>query len=101
SREAYPRSQRVDIDGAHARLAELHQPRACGGGVGDERGDVDGLAGGRERTQALDSFFEQDARAMEVAVAPVMKADADLEDAVLERAVRRARVAPEQLERLV
>ena len=38
---------------------------------------------------------------MEVAGAPVMKADADLQDPVIEAAVRSARVAPEQLERLV
>ena len=36
-----------------------------------------------------------------VAVAPVMERDADLQDAVIEAAIRRARRAPQQLERLV
>ena len=38
---------------------------------------------------------------MEVAVAPVVKTHADLEDAVIERAIGRAGVAPEQLKGLV
>ena len=38
---------------------------------------------------------------MEIPVAPVMETDADLEDAVVEAADRRARVAPEELQRLV
>jgi hypothetical protein len=38
---------------------------------------------------------------MEVAAPPVVKADPDLEDAVVQAAVGRARVAPQELERLV
>ena len=38
---------------------------------------------------------------MVVAVAPVMETDADLQDAVIEAADRRSRVAPERLEGLV
>ena len=38
---------------------------------------------------------------MEVALPPVVKADADLEDAVVEAALRRAGIAPEELERLM
>ena len=38
---------------------------------------------------------------MEIAVAPVVKTHADLEDAVIERAIGRAGVAPEQLKGLV
>jgi hypothetical protein len=38
---------------------------------------------------------------MEVAAPPVMKADPDLQDAVIEATVGRARVAPQELERLV
>jgi hypothetical protein len=38
---------------------------------------------------------------MKVPAAPVVEADADLEDSVIETADRRARVAPQDLERLV
>jgi len=38
---------------------------------------------------------------MEVAAPPVVKADPDLQDAVIEATVGRARVAPQELERLV
>ena len=38
---------------------------------------------------------------MEVAVAPVMEADADLQDAVIQISIRGARLTPEELEGLV
>ena len=38
---------------------------------------------------------------MKIAAAPVMEADADLQDPVIQRAHRCARVAPQQLEGLV
>ncbi len=49
----------------------------------------------------FDAFFEEDGRAVKVAAAPVMKTNADLEDAVVEASDRCGRVAPQQLERLV
>ena len=42
-----------------------------------------------------------DGRAVKIATAPVVKADTDLEDAVIEAAHGYGRVAPEQLERFV
>ena len=59
------------------------------------------MAGRRERPQTLDAVVEQRRRAVEVASTPVMEADADLQDAVIQPAVRRACVTPQQLERLV
>src|SRR5258708_6046592 len=69
--------------------------------VADERGDVDALAARRERSKSPNAFVEQHARAVMVAVVPVVEADADLEDAVIEGADRRTGVAPEKLEGLV
>jgi hypothetical protein len=74
---------------------------ACGAGVADERGDIDALAHRRERAEARDAFLEEDAGAVVVAVAPVVEADTDLQDPVIEAADRRARVTPERLEGLV
>src|SRR5207245_7248004 len=63
--------------------------------------DVDPLTGRHERSQAVDALLEKDRCAMEVATPPVMKGDADLQDAVVEIADRRARGAPEEFEGLV
>jgi len=49
----------------------------------------------------LDPLLQQRGRTVEVAIAPVVEADADLEDPVVEAAHRRARVPPQQLKRLV
>src|SRR5438132_92801 len=100
-REAYLRRHPRDVDAAHPLGAERDQALARGGRVGDERVDLDPLTSRRERAEALDAFVEQRGCAVEVAVAPVMKAHADLQDPVVEAADRRARVAPQQLERLV
>src|SRR2546426_1000495 len=51
--------------------------------------------------ERLDALVEEGGGAVEVAVAPVVKAHADLQDPVVQRADRRARVAPQKLERLV
>ena len=85
----------------HAVRSKGDEPVARGGGVADERGDVDPLACRSERAQARDALVEQDARAVVVAVAPVMEPDPDLQDAVIEAADRRSRVAPQGLEGLV
>ena len=69
--------------------------------VRDERGDVDRLACRREWAEPFDPFFEKDGGTVKVAAAPVMEADPDLQDPVIQTADRRGRVAPEQLERLV
>lgn len=69
--------------------------------AGDERGDVDAVAARRERLELGDALLEQRARAVEVAAAPVMETDTDLQDAVIERAVGRPRRAPQELEGLV
>jgi hypothetical protein len=49
----------------------------------------------------LDALFEEHTRAVEVPAPPMMEADADLEDPVIQAAVGRSRSAPEELERLV
>lgn len=69
--------------------------------VADQRGHVDALAPRRERSESRDALIEQRAGAVMIAVAPVMEADADLQDAVVEIADRRPRGAPEELEGLV
>jgi hypothetical protein len=51
--------------------------------------------------KTIDPFFEQDRRAVKVPAAPVMEADTDLQDPVIETADRCGRVAPQQLERFV
>ena len=85
----------------HARLTELLEPLAGVGRVCDQSRNMDCLARRREGPQAFDALVEQDASAMEVAATPMVEADADLKDAVIQAPVRRADVAPEQLERLV
>src|SRR5439155_27307229 len=77
------------------------EPLARRGRVLHERSHIDALTVRRERSQPLDAFVEKDGRAVKVAVPPVVKADADLEDAVVEAAVGRSRRSPEELERLV
>jgi hypothetical protein len=101
SREAYPRRDTHEVNFLHARRPELLQSLARAGRVGDEGGDVYLMACRREGSEPIDSFIEQHRRAVVVAAAPMMERDADLQDAVIERSVRRARGAPEQLERLV
>src|SRR5882672_2085539 len=91
-RDAYPRRHPGDVDAAHPLGAERDQALARGGRVCDEHLDLDALTSRRERAQALDAFVEQRGRAVEVAVAPMMKPHADLEDPVVEAAVRRPRV---------
>src|SRR4051812_824725 len=99
--EAYPRRGFAHVDGAHAFSAERSEAVPRDGGVGYETRDVDRPARRRERAQAFDAFVEQNAGAVEVAFAPVMQADADLQDAVIQGAIRRASRAPEQFEGLV
>jgi len=67
----------------------------------DELGDVNPLTRRRERLEPGNALPEQDRRAVEIAVAPVVEPDADLQDAVIEVADRRARLAPQRLDRLV
>jgi len=100
-REAYARRDGGDVHAAHAFGACRDQPVASRVRVGDERVDIDVLTMRRERAQALDPLFEERRRSVEVAIAPVMKTDADLEDAVVQASDRCARVAPQELERLV
>ena len=54
-----------------------------------------------ERAQTVDALVDEYGRTVMISVAPVMKGHADLQDAVVEGAVRRARRAPEELEGLV
>lgn len=72
--------------------------RAC---VGDERRDVDALTHRHERLEARDALLQESRGAVEVAVPPVVEPDADLQDAVVEVADRRACIAPQDLDRLV
>ncbi len=74
---------------------------AGSGRVGDERGDVDGLARRRKRAQTRDSLFQKNRRAVKVAAAPVVEADPDLQDPVIQMTNRRSRGPPQELERLV
>src|SRR5438093_3358851 len=99
--EAYPRRHPRDVDAAHALGAQRDEALARGGRVGDELVDLDAVTSRRERPQALDALFEERGRAVEVAVAPVVKAHTDLQDPVIQPADRRAGVAPQELERLV
>ena len=85
----------------HSVGPERHELLARARRVRDERRDIDGLARRREWAKAQGALLEQHGRAVEVSLPPVVKADADLEDPVIEAAVRRAGVAPEELERLV
>src|SRR5258705_5044273 len=101
AREAYARRNRRDVDAAHPLGADCEEPLSRRGGVSDQRLDVDALTAWRESAETLDPFLQQRRRTVVVAVAPVMKAHADLEDAVVEASDRRARVAPQKLERLV
>jgi hypothetical protein len=99
-REGYPWSIR-QVELTHSIGAESEEPLARRGRVRDERRHVYGLARRHEGSQPLDAFFEEHGRAMKVAATPVVKPDADLEDAVVESAHRRSRVAPQELEGLV
>src|SRR5258705_9902581 len=101
AREAYVRRDRRDVDAAHPLGADCEEPLSRRGGVSDQHLDVDALTAWRESAETLDPFLQQRRRTVEVAVAPVMKAHADLEDAVVEASDRRACVAPQELERLV
>jgi len=69
--------------------------------LADERGDIDASACGRERHEVVDPLAEQRARAVVIPPAPVVAANADLEDAAVEVPQRTGLRAPEQLERLV
>src|SRR5688572_9589895 len=100
-REAYPRRDCRDLDAAHAVGAYGDQPLARGGRVGHERAHFNALTVRSEGPQTLDPLLQERGGAMEVAVAPVVEADADLEDPVVQAAHRCASVAPEELERLV
>ena len=73
-----------------------HCRRVC-----DERRDVDRLAGGCEWAEPFDPFFEKDGRTVKVSAAPVVEADPDLQDPVIQVTNRRGRVPPQELERLV
>jgi len=99
-REAYPRRVR-EVELAHTLGSEGKESLARRGGVRDEPGDVDRLARWLERLQPLDTFLEKDGRAMKVPAAPVVEADADLQDPVIQVAHGRCGVAPQQLESLV
>src|ERR1700716_3542716 len=100
-REAYPWGDPGDVDATHALGAQRDEPFARCGRVGDERPDVDAVAAWRERAETLDPFLEESGCAVKGPVAPVMEADADLEDTVVQAADRRACIAPEELEGLV
>lgn len=86
---------------AHSQGTEPDELVARRARVADERGDVDALARRGERREPRDALLEQDARAVMIPVAPVMEPDADLQDAVVQAADRRACAAPEQLQGLV
>jgi len=62
--------------------------------IGKELGHVDALTRWRERLEARDALSDERRGTVEVAVAPVVETDADLQDAVIEVAHRRARGAP-------
>src|SRR5205809_3054638 len=98
--EAYARRFR-EIELAHPLASQGDESLARRCRVGDERRDVDALTGGREGPQAVDAYLEEDRCAVEIAAAPVLECDADLENPVLEIAARRARRSPEAPERLV
>jgi hypothetical protein len=99
-REAYPRRVR-EVELAHPLGTESNESVARRGRVGDEPGDVDRLAYRRKRAQTIDAFLEKDRGTVKVAAAPVVEADADLQDPVIQTAHRCGRVTPQQLERLV
>src|SRR5437867_6495909 len=99
--EAYPRRHPRDVDAAHALGAQRDEALARGGRVGDELVDLHAVTSRRERPQPIDAFFEERGRAVEVAVAPVMKANTHLQDSVVQPADGCARVTPQELERLV
>ena len=93
-REAYARSQAHDIDTMQALRAECGETIPPGARVRDQPAHVDTMAQRRERSETIDAFVEEDARTMKVSVAPMMEADADLQDAVVKGAIGRAGVAP-------
>jgi hypothetical protein len=100
-RQAYPRCHCSNVDLAHAVGTQRSKSPSRRCGVGDERRDVDPVTRRRERTKALDTLVEQRRRAVEVPLPPMVEADADLQDPVVEPAVGRTRRAPQELEGLV
>src|SRR5260221_8139265 len=74
----------------HPLRSETRELRARVARVADDRSDIDALTRRRERLEARDALVDEDARAVMIAVAPVMEADADLQDAVIEAADRTA-----------
>ena len=101
SHEHYPWRDRLDVDGADASRTNRRELLTDDGRIGDEACHVDGVARRRERAEAFDPLVDEHGCAVEVALLPVMETHADLQDPVVEPAVRSAGVAPEQLERLV
>src|SRR2546430_17683632 len=100
SREAYPRCIR-EIELTHALRTEGEKLLARGGRVGEERGDVDRLAVRGEGVETLGALFEKHRRAVEVPSTPVMEADTDLKDAVIQLAHGCGGGAPPQNKRFV
>src|SRR3954471_8202321 len=101
SGKAYLRRDLAWPDPLYPVRAERSEPLASQGCVHDELRDADRLTRRRERPQTFDAFVEQNAGAMKGAFAPVMEADSDLQDGVVQTAIRRSRRAPEELEGLV
>ena len=100
-RKAYLRGDRGDVDGLHAFGSRSDEPRVRDGRIRDEPVYIDAVAERGEGTEAFDAFFDERGCAVEIAIAPMVEANTDLEDPVIQPAHRRARVAPEELERLV
>src|SRR5256886_17654901 len=100
SREAYPRCIR-EIELTHALRTEGEKLLARGGRVGEERGDVDRLAVRGEGVETLGALFEKHRRAVEVPSTPVMEADTDLKDAVIQVAHGCGGCAAQPIERFV
>ncbi len=72
-----------------------------GARVGAELRHVDALTGRREWLEPREPLREERRGAVEIAVAPVMEADADLQDSVVQVADGCARLAPQRLDGLV
>ncbi len=85
----------------HSLWTELEQLRAQPRRVADEPFHVHSLANRREWSQLVEPFGQQDRRAVEVAARPVVEADPDLEDPVVEVADGLVGRTPEELEGLV
>lgn len=73
----------------------------CRARIRDERGDVDRLTARGEWTETLEPFLEEDSRTVKVAATPVVEADPDLKNAVVQMPHRRGRVSPQDLERFM